>query len=115
MSTSTFDTDAMAAGADNPYAAATDLAEFLVERGMPFRSAHAVVGGLVRDALAGAGELTNLVGGHPDLGPDALPLLEPGASVRRRVSRGGGAPAAVADQLERFRALLDAQDARRDA
>lgn len=113
VSTSTFDTDAMAAGADNPYAAATDLAEFLVERGMPFRSAHAVVGGLVRDALAGAGELANLVGGHPDLGPDALALLEPGASVRRRVSRGGGAPAAVADQLERFRTLLDAQAARR--
>ena len=38
--------------ADGPAAAAVDLAEWLVERGMPFRQAHAVVGSLVRDSVA---------------------------------------------------------------
>jgi argininosuccinate lyase len=55
LATSTFVTDAMAAAADSPYAAATDLAELLVERGMPFRDAHAIVGEIVRTALDGGG------------------------------------------------------------
>ncbi|MFZ2547608.1 MAG: argininosuccinate lyase, partial [Candidatus Microthrix subdominans] len=46
-----FDTEAMAAAADSPGAVATDLAELLVESGMPFREAHAVVGALVRRSL----------------------------------------------------------------
>ena len=41
----------MQAAADSPYAAATDLAEWLVEQGTPFRDAHAVVGRVVRDSL----------------------------------------------------------------
>ncbi|MDD9370226.1 MAG: argininosuccinate lyase, partial [Acidimicrobiales bacterium] len=40
-----FDVDRMALAADSPYSAAIDLAEMLVERGMPFRDAHALVGG----------------------------------------------------------------------
>ena len=40
--------------------------------------------------------------------PEAAALLEPGVSVTRRTTRGGGSPAAVADQIERFRARLDA-------
>lgn len=108
VATLTFNTDAMAAQADNPYAAATDLAEFLVQRGMPFRSAHAVVGGLVRDALAGQGALVDLVTAHDDLGPEAAELLAPGVSVTRRTSRGGGAPSVLGDQIERFVARISA-------
>ena len=55
ISTTTFNADAMAAQADTPYAAATDLAEWLVAQGMPFRDAHAVVGEKVRRALGGGG------------------------------------------------------------
>lgn len=108
VSTLTFDTDAMARGADSPYAAATDLAEWLVARGTPFREAHAVVGGLVRRALAGESTMETLVTGDEQLGPDAAALLAPGASVRNRVTRGGAGPDAVADQLLRFRNRLDA-------
>ncbi len=108
VASTTFRTDAMAAQASSPYAAATDLAEWLVARGMPFRAAHAVVGEQVRKALAGDGSLGELVAAHPDLGPDAAALLEPGVSVTRRTTRGGGAPAAVADQLVRFRAAIGA-------
>ncbi len=107
ISTTTFNVEAMAAQADTPYAAATDLAEWLVARGMPFRDAHAVVGEKVRRALAGDGSLAELVTDDPQLGPEAAALLEPGVSVTRRTTRGGGSPAAVADQLERFRSLLD--------
>ena len=107
ISTTTFNTEAMAAQAASPYAAATDLAEWLVARGMPFRDAHAVVGEKVRRALAGEGSLGELVATDPQLGAEAAALLEPGVSVTRRTTRGGGSPAAVADQIERFRARLD--------
>ncbi len=102
VETITFETDAMAAQADNPYSAATDLAEFLVRSGMPFRSAHGVVGELVRRALAGEAPLTELVAAHPELGPDAAALLEPGASVAQRTSPGAGSAAAVVPQLSAF-------------
>ena len=108
ISTTTFNTEAMAAQAASPYAAATDLAEWLVARGMPFRDAHAVVGEKVRQALAGEGSLGELVAADPQLGDEAAALLEPGVSATRRTTRGGGSPAAVADQIERFRARLDA-------
>jgi len=107
ISTTTFNTEAMADQAASPYASATDLAEWLVARGMPFRNAHAVVGEKVRRALAGEGSLIELVAADPQLGDEAAALLEPGVSVTRRTSRGGGSPVAVADQIERFRARLD--------
>jgi YbgC/YbaW family acyl-CoA thioester hydrolase len=53
IETATFDLDRMRAAADSETSAATDLAEWLVERGTPFRDAHATVGALVRRALAG--------------------------------------------------------------
>ena len=55
----------MQAAADGPAAAAVDLAEWLVEQGMPFRQAHAVVGALVRDSLERDVPLAELVAGQP--------------------------------------------------
>ncbi|MFT7609590.1 MAG: argininosuccinate lyase [Candidatus Aldehydirespiratoraceae bacterium] len=107
IASNTYRTERMAAAASSPYAAATDLAEWLVAKGMPFRAAHAVVGEQVRNALAGEGSLVDLVAAHPDLGPDAAALLVPGVSVTRRTTRGGGSPTAVVDQIERFRSALD--------
>ncbi len=107
ISTTTFNVDAMAAQADTPYAAATDLAEWLVGQGMAFRDAHGVVGEKVRRALAGEGSLADLVAADPQLGDEAAALLASGVSVTRRTTRGGGSPAAVAAQIDRFRARLD--------
>ena len=106
--------EAMAAAADAPGAAATDLAEFLVRAGTPFREAHAIVGGLVRDALDGAGDLRSLVAEHPSLGPEAARLLEAGVPVTQRTTRGGAGPAPVAEQIERFRNRLAADRRRLD-
>lgn len=112
LSTSTFITSAMAAAADSPYAAATDLAEYLVEQGTPFRDAHAIVGEIVRQAIDGTGAMAELVAAHPALGAAAVSLLAPGVSVSRRTTRGGAGPAAVAEQMDRFAVRLDLDRAR---
>ncbi len=111
LSTLEFNTEAMASQADNPYSAATDLADFLVRAGMPFRSAHGVVGKIVRDALAGVAPMADLVRDHPDLGPKAATLLQPGVSVRQRISPGGGAPEAVVAQRAEFADRLQQDEA----
>ena len=109
VSTLAFRTDCMAAAADSPYVAAIDLAEYLVAAGMPFRDAHAVVGALVRAALAGEGSLVDLVSADERLGPEAAALLAPGAPVRRRTTPGGAGPGPVAVQRGRFVNRLAAQ------
>ncbi len=105
--TLTVDDVRMAEAADAPGAAATDLAEYLVRAGTPFREAHAIVGGLVRDALAGDRSLPELVSDHPALGADAAALLAAGVPVTQRTTSGGAGPAPVAVQMESFRARLD--------
>ncbi len=106
VSTLTFRTDRMAEAASSPYAAATDLAEWLVVEGMAFREAHAVVGELVRRALSGEATLRELVAVDTRLGPRAAAVLEPGVSFTRRTTHGAGGPAAVVSQTERFVARL---------
>ena len=104
LARSTFETERDGSGAPTARtAAATDLAEYLVRRACRSAHAHAVVGALVRQSLEGGGALVDLVAQHESLGPDAVPLLDSGASVRRRTTLGGAGPQAVADQMVRFR------------
>ncbi len=112
VSTLVLHVDRMAEAADSPYAAATDLAEYLVAGGTPFRDAHAIVGALVRAALAGEGSLADLVASDERLGPDAAALLAPGVPVTRRTTPGGAGPEPVAVQKARFADRLDAQRSR---
>jgi argininosuccinate lyase len=109
LASASWDLARMREAADSPFAAATDLAEWLVERGTPFRQAHAVVGALVRDALERHVPLAELVESHPALGGEAVELLAPGVAVTRRTTPGGGGPAAVAVQLDRFARHLHSQ------
>jgi len=97
----------MKAAADAESTSATDLAEWLVQRGTPFREAHAIVGNLVRRSVAGEASLRALVEADAALGPDAAALVAPGVAVKRRVTAGGAGPDAVAVQLERFAAHVD--------
>ena len=99
LATITFRTDNMRASADSPFAAATDLAEYLVRGGMPFRESHAVVGAIVRRAIDDGLDLRELVLAEPTLGPDAVHLLDPGVSVTQRTTAGGAGPKPVAEQL----------------
>jgi len=111
LATVEFVDDAMTAGADSHFNAATDLAEFLVQQGTPFREAHAIVGSLVRQSIERGVPLDELVSNDPRLGPDCLPLLEPGSAVRRRSTPGGGGPEPVTRQLEQARERLERQHA----
>jgi argininosuccinate lyase len=107
IATATFELGRMEAAASSPTMAATDLAEWLVARGVPFRDAHASVGALVRAALEpGAPPLATLVADDDRFGPEAAALVAPGAAVARRTTPGGAGPAPVAVQLERFRGRL---------
>jgi argininosuccinate lyase len=108
LRTAVFNVDRMQAAADSPSAAATDLAELLVERGMPFRDAHALVGGIVRDSIERHVPLAELVAAHPELGDEALELLEVGVAVTRRTTPGGAGPGPVATQLAEFRHTVEA-------
>jgi argininosuccinate lyase len=115
LETATFDAAAMRAAADVPATAATDLAEHLVRNGVPFREAHAIVGNLVRQSAERGVPLEDLVVSEPRLGPDALPLLEPGAAVRRRTTPGGAGPDALDAQLRAAHTCLTEQQAWLDA
>ena len=102
LASATFRLDSLATAADAPTNAATDLAEWLVARGMPFRDAHAVVGALVRRSLDEGIALVDLVGSSPELGPEAVFLVASGVAVTRRTTAGGGGPEPVRAQLVAF-------------
>jgi argininosuccinate lyase len=104
--------DRMRAAADSPYAAATDLAELLVRRGVPFREAHAIVGALVRRSLEDDVALAELVVAEPQLGDEGAALLAPGVSVRQRSTPGSAGPEAVTEQRRRLGDTLDRERAR---
>jgi argininosuccinate lyase len=84
---------------------ATDLADYLVDRGVPFRDAHTAVGKLVREAELAGVELDGLPpasfgGAHPAFGADVMDALKPERSLARRNLPGGTGPDAVRDQLQ---------------
>jgi argininosuccinate lyase len=112
METSTFDVRRMAAAADSPEAAAVDLAEWMVVRGVAFRAAHGIVAALVRESLDRHVPLAELVAASPHLGAEAVALLEPGVPVTRRTTPGGAGPAPVAEQVRRFRSRLEVDEER---
>ncbi len=109
ISTASFDFVAMRMAGDSEYLVAVDLAEYLVRQGMPFRKAHGIVGGLVRDAVERRVPLAELVSAHPLLGEVAVQLLEPQSAIARRVTAGGSGTEAVSDQLRAFSSELEAQ------
>jgi argininosuccinate lyase len=104
----TFDRARLAAAAVGGFALATDLAEELVRRGVPFREAHEVVGEVVRLAESRGVDLDGLppdelAAAHPALDPSVADLLDPRAAVDRRDGVNGTATSAVTAQLERAR------------
>lgn len=112
VGTLTFDTERMAALAPAGYTLATDIAEWLVRRGVPFRVAHETAGAAVRAAEGrgvGLDELTDeeLARISEDLSPDVREVLTVAGSVASRNARGGTAPEQVASQLEGVRRKAD--------
>ena len=90
---------------------ATDLADYLVEKGASFREAHTAIGSLIRESEGEGCELDALPlasfkKAHPLFGDDALDWLEPARSVARRDLPGGTGPSSVAAQLRSAREAL---------
>ena len=91
--------------AESGFSLATELADYLAERGLPFREAHHVVGRIVRHCAEAGKELrdlslSELQGFHPLFGEDALPLTRLETAIHRRRSYGGTAPEAVREALQ---------------
>jgi argininosuccinate lyase len=103
--------DRMGAAAGDGFLAATDLADHLVRRGEPFRTAHEKVGGLVRICLErglGLPEAGPAEFAAAGLAPDDVPPLTAEASVETKDVPGGTARARVDEQMTAARAMVDA-------
>jgi argininosuccinate lyase len=107
----TFRRDRLAGAATDELLAATDVADLLVRRGMPFREAHGVVAGLVRSAIDQGKPLSELTreeleGASPLLDEEFYAVLSEGAWLEAKVSEGGTSLERVREQLERARAAV---------
>jgi argininosuccinate lyase len=117
-----FNRERMAEAASDEFIAATDVADLLVRRGVPFREAHGIVGGLVRAAVDRGKKLSELTeeelqelapplrgdpsGATPRADSDFYELLDEGAWLESKVSDGGTAMSRVRDQLAQARQVL---------
>jgi argininosuccinate lyase len=105
IATLQFDTLRLAASAPEGYALATDIAEWLVREGVPFRSAHELAGACVRMAEDRDQELweltdADLLGISPHLHVGVREVLSVSGSLNSRSSFGGTAPVRVREQLD---------------
>ncbi len=104
-------TEAMERAALKGYATATDLADYLVGKGLPFRDAHEAVAHAVKIALRRGVDLAELPLAElqalqPTIGADVQQVLTLRGSLAARDVLGGTAPARVRAQIERHRARL---------
>ena len=107
----TVNAPAMQAAAARGYATATDLADYLVKKGLPFRDAHEVVAHAVKSAQTSGIELSALSldalrGFHASIGPDVFEVLSLNGSLQARNTAGGTAPQQVQLEIARHRQRL---------
>ena len=103
--------EAMAAALRQGYATATDLADYLVKKGLPFRDAHEAVAHAVKVAIRQGVDLSQLPlatlqGFHPAIDADVFKVLSLRGSLNARDVLGGTAPVQVRAQIERHRVRL---------
>ena len=108
-----FDRDRLSAAARDELLGATDVADLLVRRGMAFREAHGVVGGLVRDALERGVPLSELgaedLARHSELLDDEYyEVLDSARLLESKRAAGGTSSQRLAEQIQAARAALDA-------
>ena len=104
VATMTVDTARLTAAAPEGFALATDVAEWLVRTGVPFREAHEVAGAVVSYCERAGKELTDLTdaelaGVDRRLTPEVRAVLDVPGALRARSAHGGTAPDRVAEQL----------------
>ena len=109
----TVNAQAMEAAAQKGYATATDLADYLVKKGLPFRDAHETVAHAVKAAASHNCDLSDLPlnvlqSFHPSIDKDVFECLSLRGSLNARNTLGGTAPAQVKTQIARHRQRLGA-------
>jgi len=114
IATLRFNTEVMEASAPQGFALATDIAEWLVREGVPFREAHEIAGACVQRAEAADIELwdltdEDLLAVSPRLTPEVRTVLSVSGSLNSRSAFGGTAPVRVHEQLDQLDALLAAE------
>src|SRR3954469_17725354 len=107
----TIHTALMERAASDPNLLATDLAEYLVKKGMPFREAHDAVGKLVVRASSSNRALNNISlfemqGISPQFDDEVLKVFDARASLAKRTAIGAPSPSNVAAQIERWKSLV---------
>jgi argininosuccinate lyase len=107
----TINTGRMESAADDPNLLATDLAEYLVKKGMPFREAHEAVGKLVTRAAAAKVALNNVTLLEMQeisklFEDDVLKVFDVRGSLAKRTAIGAPSPENVAAQIARWKSLL---------
>ncbi len=116
MSSAKFNSKRLAEGAAAGHALATDLAELLVKRGVPFREAHEAVGHLViwcqvHDCDLGDVDDEDLAKVSPHFTPDVRSVLSVTGALAARDTYGGTAPRRVAEQLAALREVVESDAA----
>jgi argininosuccinate lyase len=106
-----FDRERMEAAADDEFLAATDVADLLVRRGVPFRESHGIVASLVRTAVDQGKKLSELTDEEvaavaPQIDDGLRDVLTEGAWLESKVSEGGTSLERVREQIGRARAAL---------
>lgn len=117
LETAKWNTERMRSALTGDFSTATDLADYLVRKGMPFRNAHELVGQIVRTCIErGIGleavDLNFLRQFSPLFEADALSVLAPETSVRARTTFGSTAPESVKAQIEMARSALEVLEKR---
>jgi len=111
VETATFHAEVMRRALGSGEALATDVAEHLVERGLPFREAHEAVGRAVAFSARSGRSLGSLTvaewrGFHPRFGDDVVRCLDARRSLSRRELPGAPGPRAVGEELRRWGRVL---------
>jgi argininosuccinate lyase len=111
LATATFRVDRMRSALSEGHLTATEVADHLAARGVPFREAHEITGRLVREAMARGVPLREVPvpvmrGFHPLLDESVLPLLDPEVALERRKTFGSPALAQVKQAILTARRAL---------
>jgi len=106
-----FRSDRMAHAASGGFSTATEVADYLVRKGLPFRSAHEVAGTIVAHCVTVGCELADLdvatLASFSNLiGPDIVPYLAAETSIAKRTSAGGASYREVMRQIRRWRKVI---------
>lgn len=105
VASTTFDRERMGKSATTGFSLATEIADYLVRKGVPFSSAHEAAGRCVKQAEKNRKELHELSAlelraGHPELDEGVKKFLEVGAAIASRDSAFGTAPRSVKKQIK---------------